>query len=264
MHAAEGVGRAFAISAGIQAAAAAASFFLMGRSERLFDLSGTATFLAVFWWSRREGRKKEARRDAAWWATALATAWALRLGLFLTWRVFSETRGDSRFDDFKSGPAFLLPWAMQAVWVTLVGAPVYLSNLKSAGAGDVTPLQLSGLVTAAAGLVLEAAADAQKTLAKRAAPAAPVTDGLFAVVRYPNYLGEVAFWSGLAVAAYDRDDATGSAVSAVSPALTYLLLRFVSGVPMSEARRKSTPAYVRYRNRTPAILPIPKIPKPVS
>ena len=255
MNVARSVGTAFAIAAGLQAAAAGASFFFMGRSERLFDLSGSVTFLAVFWWSRREG---EGKRTAAWWATALATAWALRLGLFLTWRVFSETGGDSRFDAFKDGPAFLVPWAIQAVWVTLIGAPVYLPNLRAAGGGDrgLTPLQVGGLATAAAGLILETAADAQKTLAKRAAPGAPVTDGLFAVVRYPNYLGEVAFWAGLAAAAYDRSDAVASAVAAASPLLTYVLLRFVSGVPLSEARRKATPAYERYKRRTPAILPI--------
>lgn len=264
MDVAKDVGKAFAIASVLQAAAAAISFFVMGRSERLFDLSGTLTFLAVFWWSRRR-HGKHTKYDATWWATTLSTAWALRLGLFLTWRVFSETGGDSRFDAFKEGPAFLVPWVIQAVWVTLIGAPVYLPNLRrgrdgadNTSATKMTPLQIGGLITAAAGLALETAADVQKTLAKRVTKA-PVTDGLFAVVRYPNYLGEVTFWSGLAMVAYDRRHAVASAVAAASPVVTYVLLRFVSGVPLSEARRKSTPAYAKYKRRTPAILPFPRL-----
>jgi steroid 5-alpha reductase family enzyme len=55
----------------------------------------------------------------------------------------------------------------------------------------------SGLALAALGLMLEAAADEQKSAFKRANGAdAPIMTGLYTHVRHPNYLGEVIFWTG--------------------------------------------------------------------
>ena len=48
------------------------------------------------------------------------------------------------------------------------------------------------------GLLFEAVADEQKLVAKRAHGASvPVTGGLYAVCRHPNYLGEIVFHLGV-------------------------------------------------------------------
>lgn len=51
------------------------------------------------------------------------------------------------------------------------------------------------------GLLLEAVADEQKLVAKRAHGASvPVTGGLYGVCRHPNYLGEIVFHLGVRLA----------------------------------------------------------------
>ena len=54
-----------------------------------------------------------------------------------------------------------------------------------------------GLVVMICGIVLESAADLQKNNAKKINPRRFVDTGLYRIVRCPNYLGEMLFWTGV-------------------------------------------------------------------
>jgi steroid 5-alpha reductase family enzyme len=62
---------------------------------------------------------------------------------------------------------------------------------------------LAGILIMAAGVLLEALADRQKSRAKRTNPKRFCSDGLYKYVRFPNYLGEILFWTGMAVSGAD-------------------------------------------------------------
>ena len=64
----------------------------------------------------------------------------------------------------------------------------------------VSPLALVGLSVQLAGLVVESLADWQKDAHKRRRPHEPITHGLYAIVRCPNYAGELLFYYGNALA----------------------------------------------------------------
>lgn len=118
------------------------------------------------------------------------------------------------------------------------------------------PLDLLGLLVAAAGLVIEATADAQlRHFKATAGPGAVCDTGLWRYSRHPNYFGEAVVWWGLWLFAAD---VVGGWITVLSPVLmTWLLVR-VSGVAMLEpALMARKPAYAAYIRRTSAFVPWP-------
>lgn len=56
-----------------------------------------------------------------------------------------------------------------------------------------------GVIIMALGIILESVADLQKSKAKKLNPSRFCDRGLYKIVRCPNYLGEVLFWTGVFV-----------------------------------------------------------------
>ena len=114
-----------------------------------------------------------------------------------------------------------------------------------------TPVNLSRLS------VFEAGGDWQLTrFRKDPANRGKVLDtGLWRYTRHPNYFGNACLWWGIWLVAVD---ATGTAWTAIGPAvMTWMLLR-VSGVTLLEASlRKSRPGYEDYVRRTSPFFPLP-------
>jgi steroid 5-alpha reductase family enzyme len=92
------IARAAAIDFGIQAVAFIAAAAL--QTEKFYDFTGSCTFLILAWFSQSAAGAPASPRLAV--NAALVGLWALRLGVFLTYRVIKRG-GDSRFD--KVGPA---------------------------------------------------------------------------------------------------------------------------------------------------------------
>lgn len=136
-----------------------------------------------------------------------------------------------------------------------------------------------GLTLSAAGLALEAAADAHKLSAKlsRACLFAqgtdvPVMDGPFVHVRHANYLGELAFWLGSFVAGLPPTLAAASALGSAAKVLAASaglggIVRIMLGASQrldakqrakyADPTHPSREAYASYRARTPRLLPAP-------
>jgi steroid 5-alpha reductase family enzyme len=108
------------------------------------------------------------------------------------------------------------------------------------------------------GLVLETAADLQKTAAKRKDPYRFVDTGLFRVVRCPNYLGEMIFWLGVLVTGFT---ALQGVLQWAAALLGFALIVFImfSGARRLEIRQDQNygddPEYQRYCKSVPILLP---------
>ncbi len=193
---------------------------------------------------------------------AIATIWALRLSLFITWRNWGHGE-DRRYQAIRARnqPHFAwrslyLVFGLQAVLAWVVSAPLL------AGAADRGGFSLwSGIGAALAvfGIGFEAVADAQLARFKaQAQHRGQVMDrGLWRYSRHPNYFGEACVWWGLWLMACTAEGRLG-AWTAVSPLLMTVLLLRVSGVRLQEADiADRRPAYRAYIRRTNAFVPGP-------
>jgi len=125
------------------------------------------------------------------------------------------------------------------------GAPVGLLDLAAAA------------VTVSA-IALEAAADRQLRRFRSGPPAdgAVMDRGLWALMRHPNYLGEVLFWWGLLL--FGIAAAPGAAWTVVGPAAMTLLFVLIS-VPLMDAHMEERrPGYRERTAGRPALLPDPR------
>lgn len=106
------------------------------------------------------------------------------------------------------------------------------------------------------GWLFEGIADAQlaRFLRTRTSAEAVLESGLWRWSRHPNYFGEVVLWWGIGIVAVSGG---GAWWVLAGPITVTLLLRFVSGVPIAEARSMRRPAYRAYAERTSVFFPLP-------
>ena len=152
------------------------------------------------------------------------------------------------------GPKLAI-WVSCALLYTLETIPVYF-RLQNGAPADA--MLYIGFAVMLLGLTLEACADLQKTAAKKKAPYAFVSTGLFRFVRCPNYLGELLFWLGVLLTG---TTAFRGAWQWALALLGYALLIYImfSGARRLEIRQNknygSDPAYQEYISQVPILLP---------
>jgi steroid 5-alpha reductase family enzyme len=193
---------------------------------------------------------------------ALAIAWALRLGLYVTWRNWGHGE-DRRYQEIRNRnePNFALKslylvFALQAVLAWVVSTP-FLAGMASSQ--PMNWLDFAGLALAAFGIVFEGIGDLQMSRFKGdpSSRGKVMDQGLWRFTRHPNYFGEACVWWGLWPMAMAGAGWAG-AWSAISPALMTVLLLKISGVRLLEkdiAERR--PDYRDYILRTNAFVPGP-------
>lgn len=165
-------------------------------------------------------------------------------------------------DNTKRKPIF----AMFMIWISCallyVGqiSPVtfYLYNLELGALVNHTWAWV-GAVVAAAGVIIEMVADAQKSAAKKINANRFVSHGLYRIVRCPNYFGEVLMWTGSFLICFGACCTVGQWIIA---SLGYIGIVYVmfSGARRLELRQNETygndPEFQAYIKRTPLILPL--------
>ena len=127
----------------------------------------------------------------------------------------------------------------------------------TAGASD--PIAIAGVIIMALGILLESAADAQKSKAKKANPNRFCDTGLYRIVRCPNYLGEVLFWTGVFVSGVTI---YAGAWQWIGAAFGYICIVYImfGGARRLELRQNRNygqdPEYQEYVKKTPILLPL--------
>jgi len=231
-----------------------------------YDLTGSITYalLAVGTLSITAGRTRSvhARQLVA---TAFVLVWCTRLGSFLFQRIRRDSK-DGRFDSLKPYfVAFFGTWNIQGAWCFLTGLAVWAANACDPAEQPAFGwLDGVGVCVWCVGFGIEVVADRQKA-AWRALPSSKgryIDVGLWRYSRHPNYFGEWLLWTGqfvLCASAFGSGDATGAFVgagflSAASPVFVYLLLNYVSGVPLLEKRSDERwggeQVYLAYKRET--------------
>lgn len=195
----------------------------------------------------------------------LAVVYGARLAGYLLYReVRSANYRQAISYDAKKGSDYPLV-ASISIWISCVllyvcqMSPVIVRVvLEAAGADAGGTIVWVGIGIAALGLLMEAVADYQKSAAKRQNPHSVVRTGLYRLVRCPNYLGEVVFWSGILVSGTDVMNAWWQWLMAVVGYVAIVYIMF-SGARRLELRQDhnygSDPTYLAYKRSTPILLP---------
>ena len=146
-------------------------------------------------------------------------------------------------------------WVCVAILYTMQVSPMFYRLYNSTA--DVT-MPVIGAVISVRGLLLESAADKQKSEQKKKNPDMVATEGLYRIVRCPNYLGEIIFWTGVLVGAFTALQGAGQWIVAI---LAWVLIVFImcNGAQRLEKRQMARygkdKAYSDYANKTPIIFP---------
>ena len=116
-----------------------------------------------------------------------------------------------------------------------------------------------GCIVMACGILLESLSDMQKSKAKEKNPNRFCDSGLFKIVRCPNYLGEIIFWSGVFACGTNALTGVLQWLSAVFGYICIVYIMF-GGARRLEIRQNrnygSDPEYQKYVKKTPIIIPL--------
>jgi len=133
----------------------------------------------------------------------LLIVYGLRLGTYLVLReqksAYSRESEDvKKMADGVGLPKKILIWFGVSLLYVMMFSPLHFLLILGPVPGAV--LSYIGVAVMAVGLCLEAAADFQKSRFKGTHPKDYCSTGLYGIVRCPNYLGEIIFWTGNLVA----------------------------------------------------------------
>lgn len=147
-----------------------------------------------------------------------------------------------------------------AIWVTcallyvLQVLPVFYRLHNGAGSNIWTYV---GIVVMLCGIALESAADLQKNKAKKVNPRRFVDTGLYRLVRCPNYLGEMLFWTGVVLSGIGGVHGWQWLLALIGYA--GIIFVMFSGARRLEIRQNKNygkdPEYQKYVKTVPILLP---------
>lgn len=155
-------------------------------------------------------------------------------------------------------------WTSCALLYALQVSPLLfrLEAAKRTGTGDFADANIVtviGAVIMALGILLESTADMQKSKAKKKNPNRFCDSGLYKIVRCPNYLGEVLFWTGVFVSGINI---YGSVWQWIAAAFGYICIVYImfGGARRLELRQNRNygedPEYQAYVKKVPILIPL--------
>jgi steroid 5-alpha reductase family enzyme len=158
----------------------------------------------------------------------------------------------------KKMPVFVLV----TIWITV--AVLYVAQVSpmlfryhNASTDVIVPA--IGFAVSVFGLILESVADNQKSAQKKLRPEMVATEGLYKIVRCPNYLGEIIFWTGVFISGVTAYATVGQWITAI---LAYICIVYImfNGAQRLEKRQMArygdNEEYNTYADKTPIIIPL--------
>lgn len=233
-------------------------FAFKWQTDKLTDITYSLSFIVAVLYSYVSSP------DWSWVQMSIAVAivlWAIRLGGYLFWRVHKVGK-DDRFDEMRPiWYSYIKFWILQALSICVVVLPAVIALHKNSGGGDVLNVAtIGGLILIVSGWFIEAIADYQKSAFKSKTKGQNVfmKSGLYSIVRFPNYLGEILFWIGIFILATPYLD-SWEYVSIVSPIWIIVLLTRISGIPLlvqsHDIKYGSMSSYQEYKKSTAKLVP---------
>ncbi len=196
----------------------------------------------------------------------LFAAYGVRLSGFLLAREFrnaSFRKTDVAKESLaKNGEKKMPVFVLIVIWIFV--SALYVMQISPMlfrwhnASTDLT-LPLIGAAISVFGLLLESLADRQKSAQKKANPKMVATQGLYRLVRCPNYLGEIVFWSGVFAAGLTTYRGPGQWIFAVAAYAAIVFIMFNGAQRMEKRQMKQyghLAEYNEYADKTPIILPL--------
>ncbi len=190
---------------------------------------------------------------------ALLIVYGLRLGGYLLIRELKSTAYKNLLKTESKEKVKVLVktfiWMTCAILYVCECSPVFFRLQNNAG-DDV--FAIVGACLMALGIILEIAADMQKTKAKKKDAHMFVKTGLYKIVRCPNYFGELLLWTGAFVAGVS---VLNSPLQWILAILGFVGINYVmfSGARRLELRQDKNygdmPEYQEYVKKTPILIP---------
>lgn len=196
---------------------------------------------------------------------ALFVAYGARLSGFLLIREFKNASfrktGVAKESLAKNNEKKMPFFVLVCIWIFV--AALYVMQLSPMlfrwrnGSTDLI-LPLIGMVISLSGLLLESVADRQKSAQKKVNPGMVATQGLYKLVRCPNYLGEIIFWTGVFVGGLSTYRGLGQWLFAILAYVAIVYIMFNGAQRMEKRQMKQygdKKGYRDYAEKTPIILP---------
>ena len=198
--------------------------------------------------------------------TALFIAYGVRLSGFLlirelknvSFRKTDVAKDTLKKNNEKKMPVFVLAtiWVFVSILYTAQVSPMLFRVVNASG--DIV-LPIIGFAISVFGLVLETIADNQKSQQKKERPDMVATKGLYRIVRCPNYLGEITFWTGVFVSGITAYKTAGQWIMAIIAYICIVYIMFNGAQRLEKrqmARYGDNEEYNEYANKTPIIIPL--------
>ena len=198
--------------------------------------------------------------------TALFIAYGVRLSGFLlvrelknvSFRKTDVAKDTLAKNNEKKMPIFVLAtiWIVVAILYTTQVSPM-LFRVVNESTDVVVPV--IGFAISIFGLILETIADNQKSAQKKERPDMVATKGLYRIVRCPNYLGEITFWTGVFVSGITAYKTPGQWIMAIIAYICIVYIMFNGAQRLEKrqmARYGENEEYNEYANKTPIIIPL--------
>lgn len=196
----------------------------------------------------------------------LFIAYGARLSGFLLVREFkniSFKKTDVAKDTLAKNNEKKMPiFVLATIWIcvsVLYVAQVSPMLFRYINASTDVIVPVVGFAISISGLILETVADNQKSAQKKVRPDMVATQGLYKIVRCPNYLGEIIFWTGVFVSGVTTYATVGQWITAI---LAYICIVYImfNGAQRLEKRQMARygddKEYNAYANKTPIIIPL--------
>lgn len=164
-------------------------------------------------------------------------------------------KGEVKADDGIPFGAKIGIWISASLLYVLQTSPAVFRLMSAKGTDAFC---IAGILISTCGLILETAADIQKNNAKKKNPGRFVDTGLYRLVRCPNYLGEMIFWTGVFISGLSIYHTASHWICAIIGFAGIIYVMF-GGARRLEIRQDKNygndPAYQHYKATTPIIIP---------
>jgi steroid 5-alpha reductase family enzyme len=150
--------------------------------------------------------------------------------------------------------AFFSIFLLQGLLIWIIGLPISLGSRGPLVAHSIW--LIIGAIVWIIGTIIESIGDRQlkQYLIGKPAKTDVLDTGLWRYSRHPNYFGEIGLWYGIALITCASSYGW---IGLIGPTVLYLTIRYASGVPPIENKRKDNPAYQAYKKRTSVLFPLP-------
>lgn len=151
--------------------------------------------------------------------------------------------------------SFLQVFILQGILLIIVAIPIIMIN--AAPPSPLTLIDILGICVWLLGFSFETVSDWQLARFQKipSKKGKIMTSGLWRYSRHPNYFGEVTLWWGIYIIALSVPNGWTTIIGPLM--ITFLILK-VSGIPMLEEEFRDNPDFQKYRQRTSALIPLPR------